>query len=58
MSDEIDEAEVKEDLSKYYIRVRAKRGQATDSHSLAERVTFVICNGVVSQFLFFFYFLI
>jgi hypothetical protein len=25
-----------------YIHVRARRGQATDSHSLAERVTFFV----------------
>lgn len=29
---------------KDYIHVRARRGQATDSHSLAERVTLIIQN--------------
>lgn len=34
-----DQKEEKEDKSKQdYIHVRARRGQATDSHSLAERV--------------------
>ncbi|KAA8530577.1 hypothetical protein F0562_005286 [Nyssa sinensis] len=33
--------ENEEDKSKEVIHVRAKRGQATDSHSLAERVKFV-----------------
>lgn len=32
------EKEVAEDPHKDYIHVRARRGQATDSHSLAERV--------------------
>lgn len=31
---------------KDYIHVRARRGQATDSHSLAERVTSAFLNSV------------
>lgn len=27
-----------------YVHVRARRGQATDSHSLAERVHILLCN--------------
>lgn len=36
---------------KDYIHVRARRGQATDSHSLAERVNFL----VIIRFTFFFF---
>lgn len=33
-----------------YIHVRARRGQATDSHSLAERVIFpILLNSIVIQ---------
>jgi hypothetical protein len=36
-----------------YIHVRARRGQATDSHSLAERVRFTFLNGLfILDFLF------
>ncbi|KAF3337134.1 Transcription factor BPE [Carex littledalei] len=32
------EAIIRGEISKEYIRVRARRGQATDSHSIAERI--------------------
>lgn len=32
------EAIIRGEISKEYIHVRARRGQATDSHSIAERV--------------------
>lgn len=39
MSTKKSKTEVKEDADKVpYVHVRARRGQATDSHSLAERV--------------------
>lgn len=36
--DKNNQAKAEEELSRGYIHVRARRGQATDSHSLAERV--------------------
>lgn len=38
MKDEKNDNKTTEDPPKGYIHVRARRGQATDSHSLAERV--------------------
>lgn len=35
-------SEPKTDIKRDYIHVRARRGQATDSHSLAERVSYQI----------------
>lgn len=43
---------------KDYIHVRARRGQATDSHSLAERVSYLIfgnCNDMLTIIIFFNY---
>lgn len=38
------EQKVAKEPPKDYIHVRARRGQATDSHSLAERVSNVVAN--------------
>jgi len=35
---------------KDYIHVRARRGQATDSHSLAERVSLYHSHGLFTQY--------
>lgn len=41
-----------DEVKKEYIHVRARRGQATDSHSLAERV-FLIISFLLSHLSFF-----
>ncbi|KAG6477325.1 hypothetical protein ZIOFF_066578 [Zingiber officinale] len=41
--DTVGKAEKKSEASSGYIHVRARRGEATDSHSLAERVVFETC---------------
>lgn len=35
-----------------YIHVRARRGQATDSHSLAERVSMILVRKIINLFFF------